>query len=454
MRRNSLFVLWLSVTAALYAAPEGGDPRFSIWLEPAQIVRPVGETRVQVAFSSTVDGIQGWSLGVKAEDAPDGTITLRIVDARMGPDLAVAGPQGAEPSFHSCTLYPAGVSCGARCPDCTGITQGVVLDFRQQVFVNATDRFVSLVLTVAMDGEGGGEPATLSFTDELGTPPIRTLMVVGGSSFSPAEQLGSEVYVVECEPNFRPHLGSVSGAVGSEKQIPVYLDFNHEGTADYVVQGWALGVRHDSSMLELLDVSIDGTDTQTAKNGGEPDFTQFKFVPAPPPGATEGFTHGVVLDFMSQVTLPAQNDFLDCIATYRLIGEPPCPDTLSTQVEAVGDLGDPVVRMVMVVEGESRVPCETDPAVVTIVCAQPFLRGDGNSDGRLDIADGIFIFNYLFLQGPEPDCLDAADANDDGAVDGSDGIYIINYQFLDGPPPPPPFPETGLDPTEDDLPEC
>lgn len=80
-----------------------------------------------------------------------------------------------------------------------------------------------------------------------------------------------------------------------------------------------------------------------------------------------------------------------------------------------------------------------------------FLRGDANSDSRLDIGDAIFILNYLFQNGPSPSCMDAADLNDDGAVNIADPIFLLNYQFRDGQAPPEPFPEEGTDPTTDGL---
>ncbi len=80
-----------------------------------------------------------------------------------------------------------------------------------------------------------------------------------------------------------------------------------------------------------------------------------------------------------------------------------------------------------------------------------FRRGDANTDSAIDIADAIFIFRYLFAEGPAPSCLDAADANDDGAVNISDGVYILQNLFANGPAIPPPYPECGIDPTEDEL---
>ncbi|MGQ9588819.1 MAG: dockerin type I repeat-containing protein [Planctomycetota bacterium] len=77
---------------------------------------------------------------------------------------------------------------------------------------------------------------------------------------------------------------------------------------------------------------------------------------------------------------------------------------------------------------------------------QQFRRADANADGSVNITDGIFVLNYLFLGGPAPPCVEAADPNDDGSVNITDGIYILNFLFLGGPAPSPPQEDCGLDP--------
>jgi hypothetical protein len=64
-----------------------------------------------------------------------------------------------------------------------------------------------------------------------------------------------------------------------------------------------------------------------------------------------------------------------------------------------------------------------------------FQRGDANSDGSIDIADVVFLLDYLFLGGPPPVPLIAGDANCDGVIDIADVVYLLNYLFLDGPEP-------------------
>ena len=78
------------------------------------------------------------------------------------------------------------------------------------------------------------------------------------------------------------------------------------------------------------------------------------------------------------------------------------------------------------------------PRVADLAPAQsrtPFLRGDANSDGSIDISDGISILGYLFLGESQPGCLDSSDSDDSGQVDLSDGILIFNFLFLGGDAP-------------------
>ena len=64
-----------------------------------------------------------------------------------------------------------------------------------------------------------------------------------------------------------------------------------------------------------------------------------------------------------------------------------------------------------------------------------FKTSDGNGDGRIDIADPIFLINNLFREGPEFPCLESVDANDDQLIDLSDATHVISYLFMAGPAP-------------------
>jgi hypothetical protein len=79
----------------------------------------------------------------------------------------------------------------------------------------------------------------------------------------------------------------------------------------------------------------------------------------------------------------------------------------------------------------------------------PFHRGDVDQDGTFNIVDAFAVFDFLFLGGEAPGCMEAADANNDAEVQISDGIHFLGYLFLGtaapAEPGPPPAP-CGLDP--------
>ncbi|HVR76442.1 MAG TPA: LamG-like jellyroll fold domain-containing protein [Planctomycetota bacterium] len=74
----------------------------------------------------------------------------------------------------------------------------------------------------------------------------------------------------------------------------------------------------------------------------------------------------------------------------------------------------------------------------------PFVRGNSNADQRVDIADVVFILNWLFRGGLVPPCIAAANASSTESVDVASAIYILHFLFLGGSPPGAPFPGCGL----------
>ena len=81
--------------------------------------------------------------------------------------------------------------------------------------------------------------------------------------------------------------------------------------------------------------------------------------------------------------------------------------------------------------------------------ATDFVRGDGNLDGDVDLADAATLIRF-FVDGTSH-CPDALDNNDDGLIDLADFCYLLNYFYAFGPEPEPPFPDCGVDETGDDL---
>lgn len=65
----------------------------------------------------------------------------------------------------------------------------------------------------------------------------------------------------------------------------------------------------------------------------------------------------------------------------------------------------------------------------------PFVCGDTDDDGSVNILDITLLINYLYLEGPAPVHLEAADVNSSGAVNILDITFLIGFLYQDGPEP-------------------
>jgi hypothetical protein len=77
-----------------------------------------------------------------------------------------------------------------------------------------------------------------------------------------------------------------------------------------------------------------------------------------------------------------------------------------------------------------------DSLVYSAQNKSPMLLGDPNSDGVINVADIIYLVNYLFKGGPLPmPILESGDSNCDGKVNVADIVYLVAYLFKGGPKP-------------------
>lgn len=60
-------------------------------------------------------------------------------------------------------------------------------------------------------------------------------------------------------------------------------------------------------------------------------------------------------------------------------------------------------------------------------------RGDCNADGRRNVSDVLYLVNYLFKFGDQPNPMEIGDVDCDTMVNVNDIIYMINYLFKGGP---------------------
>ena len=81
-----------------------------------------------------------------------------------------------------------------------------------------------------------------------------------------------------------------------------------------------------------------------------------------------------------------------------------------------------------------------------------FRRGEVNHQEGIDLSDAIGIFGFLFLGNPAAlPCEDATDTDDNGTIELTDGVFLLNALFVGGTSPPAPYESCGRDPTEDLL---
>jgi len=81
-----------------------------------------------------------------------------------------------------------------------------------------------------------------------------------------------------------------------------------------------------------------------------------------------------------------------------------------------------------------NVGCAADKPM-SLIINPDYMCGDANSDEVINVADAVFIVNYVFKGGAAPDPLAAADANSDGDANLADCVFIINYVFKGGEAP-------------------
>jgi hypothetical protein len=85
--------------------------------------------------------------------------------------------------------------------------------------------------------------------------------------------------------------------------------------------------------------------------------------------------------------------------------------------------------------------------VISMAC-RSWTCGDADGSGVVEIADAVYVINYIFVPGsPAPSPLESGDADCSGVVEIADAVYLINYVLLPGSPAP-------CDPDGDGVPDC
>jgi hypothetical protein len=373
--------------------------------------------------SATLDfdgpnNMAGWSFGVCNDTA---NITLN--SSEQGSTTATVN-NGNPPGFAQGNDFPE------------GYTVGVVVDLLGAASL-APGTGYELQVGHYTAGANATLASTIQFCNTLGSPPVDTVVVINGASITP-NQVGLDVEVAEpppatfnyIAPNLSANFDAASGTGSLTAQFSIQEDAAGTGFPNNT-QGFSMGVSHDASILEIVG-------TPTSLLTPEPEFNQTQAL-------ADGWTAGVVYSLLGGVFQVFDAALPVFEVEYAISGLAGAAETTTTLAFS-NNLGTPPVANVVVVSGLSLDASFVDGTVTLLpVTDTPFLRGDCNSDLRLDIADGVWILNNLFLGGPAGTCAEACDADSNDALSMTDAMWVFNYRLLSGPAPAAPFPNCGTE---------
>jgi len=150
---------------------------------------------------------------------------------------------------------------------------------------------------------------------------------------------------------------------------------------------------------------------------------------------------GLQLAFPVIATDPDSVDTLTLTKTG--VGDMPCYPRVSPVVcyfqwttEPGDTLNSPYPVVFMVDDGRDSTDTKTVQIIVKPYNVLPSkTMGDVTGDSLVDVADIVFLLNYLFLGGPPPNPPAAGDINSDCFIGISDIVWLMNYLYRHGPPP-------------------
>ncbi len=443
MRRNlTMFAFLAILLASPFVGAQTNTLRFThdAPLDPPMLVPPASLAATVVV--DNVDTLQGWSFGVCNDEA------FLLVDAAEESALVMTLNDGAAVAFLDLQT-PAG-----------GVTMGVVIDlFGMQNLAPGVGQELLLIdysTTPGLMQPTAPPPlmTTIAFCDTLGAVPVSTVLVVNGLSVDP----DLENLTVLIPPPPEPGTCDFFCDAGPDDVSISWSNCTDPatGVADYYL------LFRDGVLLMLFD---DGTqsflDSALAPGTYHYDLIAVNFVtPGDPPDTLTVSCDANVIP----VTL---TDVTPTVGLYQGGTMLTLTGTGFTADVTTVDIGSQTALDIVVVD-DNTITCTT-PAVdfvglvdvgisnsfgsetITDAFLYGFVRGMANNDTLVDIADPVFILDWLFGGGPEPFCLSAADANDSGVLDIADPVYLLTYLFAMTPAPPAPFAVPGLDPTPDAL---
>jgi len=448
----SLNRLLLAICLAFFVGAQANAGTDSMSMGATSVSSDGGGT-VTVSGSSSGD-VQGFVISVSHDPT---IITLDSIDI-AGTDAANAGAEFVVPTTYA-----------------DGGTVGVVLDFNAPYDGQVINGGGGLSLAnfnyscnnAVFYTEGSPAPAAetsaLTFVDATyGSPALSNVFVIAGMSVNPSLADGT----FTCEPIEIP---------AEDTELWVEADFADTGNNAYLgqsgdlcfyyadeddnIQGFTMTLCFDCNLeigsdwdyngsiveevgVEYLAVQVDSDDT----DGDGCELVIAILMDALPP-------------FDGQ-TLPQTADLnegrllIGCLPITVGMGAPCETDLMIEWCDDINGTGTVNLYNNAVIDFDSIQNYARNDGSVYVIPEEIFQRGDCNSDDKVDLADSATILANQF-NGYDILCPDACDSNDDGLLNMADSVYLLNWLFKFGPEPTAPGPFTdGVDPTDDGLPTC
>lgn len=352
------------------------------------------------------------------------------------------------------TYTSPGITSEAQCDDTATIPLA---------FVDLTDRDPPLENVIVIAGQSrtpakvGGQ---ISLSANPNEPPCK---IIPPSEMTFA--IGDCVQVTD----------HIEGHPGEKIQIGLYYMSPDDEESDETqqtdhIQGISMALCYDPAFIRCLETySLAGTITETV--GAE--FVNVHCENDLTDGDGASLVVGILVDALPPFdgqTLPSSEEYLKLICVdFEIAANAPCDECSPITFCEANGRGKVPIRNLASVRNRSVIPNLVN-SEVCILATAVFIRGDcnfaeldsimfnpGTSPSgwyEVDIADAASVISFLFLTGVDhfdPPCLDACDANDDGRIDLADAVFILQYLFKMGKEPKPPFPDPGTDPTPDRL---
>ena len=400
----------------------------------------------RILLSNSSGAVQGFVV-VAAHDPT----LLNLQTITLGSETLAAGAELVVPEIYT-----------------NGGSLGVVLDFDSpfdgQSIPTGVDNHIASYLYSSNITIIEPDPAIQTNVDlvdgELGSPLLDNVIVVAGLSISPALEGGTVTLLPEPTPpenNTAFYIGQrdfpdtgTNGGLGFPGQDIEFCFFYTD--PDDNIQGVQIAVCYDDLLLVDGSFTIEGTIADEL--GAE--FVNYQIDNDDNDGDGRELIAGILMDALppfenQQLPTTVEPLMIACVQA-EVDGGAICGETFSVDFcDGINGNGMVSINNMVVINYQSIQNFTLVGATYEIIPVPAFLRGDCNTDVQVDLADAATVIASQF-QGFEVGCLDACDANDDSTINLADSVFLLNFLFLFGPTPPDPGPYVaGPDPTADDL---